>query len=206
MIDHDTQQVRQPVKPTSSTLAETYSEGVQMTPTDPAQPRDPIHDHPAVTRVAQALAQHGLSVEIVVLDGAARTAAQAAAYLGVRVGQIANSLVFAGVPHDGGPEDPPEPVLVLTSGAHRVDTAVVAARLGLRELGRADAAFVREHTGFVIGGVAPVGHRHPVRTAVDEHLADYPQLWAAAGHPHTVFSTTYADLLRLTGGVSISVC
>jgi prolyl-tRNA editing enzyme YbaK/EbsC (Cys-tRNA(Pro) deacylase) len=94
---------------------------------------------------------------------------------------------------------------VLTSGAHRVDTAKVAALIGVAKVRRADPDFVRYHTGFVIGGVAPVGHSSPVRTLVDVALADYEQIWAAAGHAHTVFPTTYQELVRVTGGTPSEV-
>lgn len=154
-------------------------------------------------RVAAALHSAGVDSPILVLDGAARTAAQAAAYLGVDVGQIANSLVFAGEPADA--PDERIPVLVLTSGAHRVDQPVAAGALGLAALHRADADFVREHTGFAIGGVAPVGHARPIRAAVDRRLAAYEHVWAAGGHPHAVFRTSFAQLCRLTGGVGIDV-
>jgi prolyl-tRNA editing enzyme YbaK/EbsC (Cys-tRNA(Pro) deacylase) len=126
------------------------------------------------------------------LKDAAPTAAAAAAQLGVDVGAIANSLVFA--TSEG------EPVLVLTSGAHRVDTVKVAALLEAEALTRATPAFVLEATGQPIGGVAPVGHPTPIRTLVDVTLADYPQIWAAGGIPHAVFPSNYAELLRLTGG------
>ncbi|HJX44417.1 MAG TPA: YbaK/EbsC family protein, partial [Geodermatophilus sp.] len=95
--------------------------------------------------------------------------------------------------------------LVLTSGAHRVDTARVAALLGVPRVQRADADFVREHTGQPIGGVAPVGHPAPIGTLVDVELARYEQVWAAAGHPSAVFPTTYDELLRLTGGTPAEV-
>jgi prolyl-tRNA editing enzyme YbaK/EbsC (Cys-tRNA(Pro) deacylase) len=94
----------------------------------------------------------------------------------------------------------PEPLLVLTSGAHQVDVRKVADLLGIAGLGRADADFVRRHTGFVIGGVAPIGTDEPLRTLVDVELARYDVVWAAAGHPHAVFPTTYEELLRLTAG------
>ncbi len=97
------------------------------------------------------------------------------------------------------------PVLVLTSGAHRVDTARVAALLGVDRLRRASPDFVRTHTGQVIGGVAPVGHPQPLHTLVDVWLARYDTVWAAAGHPHTVFPTSYDELLRLTGGTAADV-
>lgn len=162
--------------------------------------------HPAVARVRAALVGLNVTSEVVVLDGAARTAAQAAAYLGVIPAQIANSLVFVVTRTPGAA---PEPLLVLASGSHRVDTAKVAGLLelegvdGVDGLALADAALVRESTGFVIGGVAPVGHLRPVRTLVDVSLARYDTVWAAAGHPNAVFATTYDELLRITGGQPI---
>lgn len=162
----------------------------------------PLLDHPAVARVRAALAAAGIPGAVVVLDDAARTAAQAAAQLGVEVAQIANSLVFAAYPEADGE---PEPLLVLTSGGHRVDPVRVAADLGLHRLGRADADFVRERTGFAIGGVAPVGHTSPVQTLVDADLEQYDEVWAAGGHPKTVFPTTFAELVRITGGTPADV-
>lgn len=147
--------------------------------------------HPAVARVVARLAEHGAAGEVRHLDESARTAAAAAAQLGVTVAQIANSLVFSA---DGAP------LLVMASGGHRVDTAKVARIVGAERVDRADPEFVRTHTGFAIGGVAPVGHPEPMRTLVDTALAAYDQVWAAAGHPHTVFPTTYDELLALTGG------
>jgi prolyl-tRNA editing enzyme YbaK/EbsC (Cys-tRNA(Pro) deacylase) len=152
--------------------------------------------HPNVQRVAAELARHGASGAIRALPDAARTAAGAAAQLGVQVGAIANSLVFDA---DGAP------VLVLTSGSHRVDTARVAALLGVSTLRRADPEFVRNATGQPIGGVAPVGHPRPLRTLVDASLAGYDVVWAAAGTPHTVFPTTFAELVRITGGTRAEV-
>jgi prolyl-tRNA editing enzyme YbaK/EbsC (Cys-tRNA(Pro) deacylase) len=172
----------------------------------PEPTRAAILAHPAVARVREALTAVHVTTEVVVLDGAARTAAQAAAYLGVLTAQIANSLVFAAVASDADPDDPDvtaEPLLMLASGAHRVDTAKVADLLELGSLDMASAAMVRETTGFVIGGVAPVGHLHPVRTLIDVSLARYDTVWAAAGHPHAVFATTYDELLRITGGQPI---
>jgi prolyl-tRNA editing enzyme YbaK/EbsC (Cys-tRNA(Pro) deacylase) len=163
---------------------------------------DPI-EHPAVSRVAQALRTQGAGADVVVLDEHARTAQAAADQLGVIVGQIANSLVFA-VP-DPDAEQGRRPLLVLTSGAHRVDTAKVAALIGAPRLDRADADFVRERTGFVIGGVAPVGHVTPIQTLVDQTLAAHPQVWAAAGHARTVFPTTFDELVRITGGTPADV-
>ena len=150
-----------------------------------------MHDHPNVAAVRDALSAAGLTIEVVILDEAVHTAAAAAAALGVEVGQIANSLIFDA---DG------EPLLVLTSGAHRVDTAKVAAAIGVGHLRRASPEFVREHTGQAIGGVAPVGHPKPVRTLVDADLERFPVLWAAGGVPRSVFPVGFADLVRVTSG------
>ena len=152
-------------------------------------------EHPAVLRVRQELASHGLTPEIRWFDEATPTAQAAADALGIEVGAIANSLVFA---LDG------EPVLVLTSGAHRVDTEWLGGQLG-GTLGRASKELVKQATGQVIGGVAPVGHPSRLRTLVDAALADYPVVWAAAGHAHTVFPTNFDELLRITGGETTSV-
>jgi prolyl-tRNA editing enzyme YbaK/EbsC (Cys-tRNA(Pro) deacylase) len=149
------------------------------------------HLPPRSRIVADRLAEAGITAEIVVLPDAAATAALAAEALGVEVGAIANSLVFWS---DG------EPLLVMTSGAHRVDTAALAARLGLGHTARASAEQVREATGQAIGGVAPTGHPAPLTTVVDEALASYPEVWAAGGTPHTVFPLTFDELVALTGG------
>jgi prolyl-tRNA editing enzyme YbaK/EbsC (Cys-tRNA(Pro) deacylase) len=128
-------------------------------------------------------------------DGA-RTAAEAAAALGVEVGAIANSLVFVA---DG------SPILVMTSGGHRVDTVALAARIGVDAIDRATPEIVRSATGQAIGGVAPVGHPVPLRTIVDPVLATFPEIWAAAGHSHAVFPLSYEELVRITGGTVVSV-
>ncbi|MFJ2776806.1 YbaK/EbsC family protein [Kitasatospora sp. NPDC087315] len=146
--------------------------------------------------VAAALAAAGLTGEIRVLPDSARTAAEAAAALGCEVGAIAGSLVFQ---CDGAP------LLVMTSGAHRVDTAYLADRLGTGPIERATAQQVRDATGQAIGGVAPTGHPARLRTVVDTALAGHDVLWAAAGHPHTVVPMTYDELLRLTGGTPSEV-
>jgi prolyl-tRNA editing enzyme YbaK/EbsC (Cys-tRNA(Pro) deacylase) len=138
------------------------------------------------------LERAGVAGRVRILAEAAPTAVAAASQLGVEVGAIANSLIFATAEH--------EPVLVLTSGAHRVDTAKVAALLGTSQLNRADPEFVRKHTGQRIGGVAPVGHPAPLRTLVDVALADYPQVWAAGGIPHAVFPASFDELVRMTAG------
>jgi prolyl-tRNA editing enzyme YbaK/EbsC (Cys-tRNA(Pro) deacylase) len=146
--------------------------------------------HPAVDRVEEALKANGVEPRTKWFESATPTAVSAAAELGVEVGAIANSLVFT---IDG------EPLLVMTSGAHRVDTAWLGARLG-GTIRRAEAETVKAATGQTIGGVAPVGHPEPIRTIVDSALADYPEIWAAAGHAHTVFATTFDELVRITGG------
>ncbi|HVB70456.1 MAG TPA: YbaK/EbsC family protein, partial [Acidimicrobiales bacterium] len=159
-----------------------------------------VADRPAVLRVRTALRDAGASGEVVVLDATTRTALDAAAALGVDVGQIASSLVFT-LPSG-------DPVLVITSGRHRVDAQLVADELGVAELVRADADFVKAASGFSIGGVSPVGWAPrgigelpdsgastPV-TVIDVSLADYGVVWAAAGHPHAVFPTTFDELVR----------
>ena len=146
---------------------------------------------PSVERVRDALSRAGLKPAIVELPGAARTAKAAAEYLGCEVAQIANSLVFRAEASGGA-------LLVMSSGAKRVDVARLAALVG-EPVGKADADFVRSQTGFAIGGVPPVGHAVR-RTFVERSLAAYRELWAAAGHPHTVFRLTYPELVRITGG------
>jgi prolyl-tRNA editing enzyme YbaK/EbsC (Cys-tRNA(Pro) deacylase) len=158
-------------------------------------PNSAILESAAVVRVRNALAQANVIAEIVELPGAARTAKAAADFLGCELGQIANSLVFRGVTSG-------EALLVMSSGAKRVDVDRLALVAG-EPVGKADAEFVRRSTGFAIGGVAPVGHVAPLRTWVEDSLASYSLLWAAAGHPHTVFRLAYADLLRITGGAAI---
>ncbi|MCT2584067.1 YbaK/EbsC family protein [Actinophytocola gossypii] len=160
-------------------------------------------DHPAISKTAAALREAGLTAAadgIRVLADDVRTAAAAAEAVGVPVGAIANSLVFRATEGDR-----VFPLLALTSGAHRADTDALARLAGASAVGRADPAFVREHTGQAIGGVAPVGHPRPVRTLVDTALARYEVVWAAAGHPKAVFPTTFADLVELTGGVAADV-
>lgn len=169
-----------------------------------ADPDAGVAGHPAVRRVRDALDAAGATGRVVVLGEHARTAGAAAEQLGVEAAQIANSLVFA-LPAGTEGADGPSPLLVMTSGAHRVDTAKVAALLGVERLLRADADFVRQHTGFAIGGVAPVGHLVVPRTLVDVTLARHDEVWAAAGHPRTVFRTTFDQLVRITGGTPAEV-
>jgi len=145
---------------------------------------------------ALVLRNLGVAGEVRELPEPAPTAATAAAQLGCEVGAIANSLIFGA---DGAP------LLVMTSGAHRVDTARVAELTGVSVVSRANARSVREWTGQAIGGVAPVGHPSPIRTLVDTWLEKYDVIWAAAGHPHAVFPTSYDELLRITGGTPADV-
>ncbi|MBU4336266.1 MAG: YbaK/EbsC family protein [Actinobacteria bacterium] len=166
-------------------------------PTSPETAPSRGGDLPARAQaVAAALAAAGATGVVRALPDSARTAAEAAASLGCTVGQIANSLVFLA-------DD--EPLLILTSGRHRVDTAALATVLGVARISRATPEQVRAATGQAIGGVAPVGHPAPLRTVVDLALADYDQVWAAGGTPHTVFPTTFAELVTVTGGRPLAV-
>jgi prolyl-tRNA editing enzyme YbaK/EbsC (Cys-tRNA(Pro) deacylase) len=153
-------------------------------------------EHAAVTRFKEAHTAAGGGGRVVILPDSVHTAALAAEALGCEVGAIANSLVF-----DAGDS----PVLILTSGAHRVDTTATAARIGVPALRRATPEFVREHTGQVIGGVSPLAHPAPVPTYLDTALRQYDEIWAAAGHPAAVFSTTYDELVRMTGATEVEV-
>jgi prolyl-tRNA editing enzyme YbaK/EbsC (Cys-tRNA(Pro) deacylase) len=155
-----------------------------------------MNEHPSITAFRTELARLDGAGEVVVLPDSVHTAALAAEALGCEVGAIANSLLF-----DAGGE----PVLILTSGAHRVDIAATAERIGVPTLTRAKPEFVRNHTGQVIGGVSPIAHPAPIPTYVDTWLQKYPTIWAAAGHPAAVFSTTYDELLRMTGATVIEV-
>lgn len=152
--------------------------------------------HRNAEHVATALRALGVPGEVRELPEPAPTAATAAAQLGCEVGAIANSLVFSA---------DAQPLLILTSGAHRVDTEKVAAEVGVEKLGRADPDFVYASTGQRIGGVAPVGHPRPIRTLVDTALEKYDVVWAAAGHAHTVFPTTFSELVRITAGTPLDV-
>jgi len=151
---------------------------------------DGVIEKAAVKRVITALHANGCAGEIKVLSDSARTAAEAAAALGIEVGQIASSLIFK-LP-DG------SPLLVITSGRHRVDTGLVASNLGIEQLDRVDADYVKEQSGFSIGGVAPIGWVSPATILIDEALNDYDVVWAAAGHPHAVYPTSFAELLAIT--------
>jgi prolyl-tRNA editing enzyme YbaK/EbsC (Cys-tRNA(Pro) deacylase) len=151
----------------------------------------------ASLRVKEALDARGVDTTIVYLERAARTSAEAAAAVGCRVDQIAKSLVFRGVTSG-------TPLLVIASGANRVDEARVADLVG-EPLGKADADFVRAHTGFAIGGVAPLGFSEPVPLFIDADLLQHAEIWAAAGTPRCVFRLTPDELIRLTGGTVTSI-
>ncbi|HEX4362450.1 MAG TPA: YbaK/EbsC family protein [Pseudonocardia sp.] len=191
----------------------------------------PPPDHPNVQAVVAALRAGGAAASgarMRVLPDAVTTARAAADALGIEVGQIANSLIFV-LERSAGPGEKPgtersasgtsintersasgtsintEPLLVLASGAHRVDTAKLAAQLGAVAIRRADQKFVRAATGQVIGGVAPVGHPARLRTVVDTALAEYAELWCGGGIPHAVFPTSFDELITLTGGTAAAV-
>lgn len=146
--------------------------------------------------VQQHLARAGVEAEIRILPDSARTARAAADAIGCEVAAIANSLVLEA---DGAP------ILVMTSGGHRVDLEVLARSIGAVDVSMAPPAVVREATGQAIGGVAPVGHPSPLRTFIDEALRDHDVIWAAAGHPHTVMPLTFDTLTHLTGGTVVAV-
>lgn len=156
-----------------------------------------MNDLPERSRlVQQHLIEAGVTTEIRMLPDSARTAPEAAAAIGCDVSAIANSLVFVA---DGAP------VLVMTSGGHRVDLDVLARSTGSAAIAMAPASVVRDATGQAIGGVAPVGHPTRLRTYIDEDLREHGEIWAAAGHPHTVMPLTFETLQHLTVGVVIAV-
>jgi prolyl-tRNA editing enzyme YbaK/EbsC (Cys-tRNA(Pro) deacylase) len=153
---------------------------------------DGILEKAAVKRFQEAATKLGIKGEVNILAETARTAVDAANGLGIEVGQIASSLIFK-LPTGN-------PLLIITSGRHRVDTDLVAKNLGIAELGRADANYVKEVSGYSVGGVSPIGWTsQPEITLIDEALNDYPVVWAASGHPHAVYPTTYEELVKCTG-------
>ncbi len=174
--------------------------GPEPSATPDASTRD-LTAHRRVAAVLEVLALHHVRPELRQLPGAVRTARAAAEALGVTPAEIANSLVFVATDREGSVL----PFLVLASGVHRVDTAKVAGLAELASLEQADPDFVREHTGMAIGGVAPVGHPQRIRTVIDVTLGRYQRVWAAAGHSHAVFATTYDELIRVTGGQPMDV-
>lgn len=162
-------------------------------------------EHSSVARVRAAFASAGIDPEVRKLSDTARTAVDAANALGVEVGQIASSIVFS-IKQD----DQDVPLLVITSGRHRVDTALVSESTGLGKLHRCDADFVRAWSGFAIGGVSPTGWQHDGQshqplTYIDQALAEYDEVWAAAGHTHVVYRTTFDELIALTGATPLLV-
>ncbi len=156
-----------------------------------------VRQNPSVQRVQSILRDLGNAGEVTVLSDSARTAQEAADALGIEIGQVASSIVFK-LP-DG------SPLLVITSGRHRVDTALVAQQLQVEKLHRADADFVKNTSGFSIGGVSPIGWNSPAKIVIDLALNDYEVVWAAAGHPHAVYPTTFAELIAATQAEPMTV-
>jgi len=159
---------------------------------------DGILEKAAVKRFKEAADSFGVNGQITVLADTARTAIDAANGLGIEVGQIASSLIFK-FPSGN-------PLLIITSGRHRVDTELVAKNLNIAELGRADANYVKEVSGYSVGGVSPIGWiSTPEMILIDAALNDYPVVWAASGHPHAVYPTSYAELIACTGATAMVV-
>jgi prolyl-tRNA editing enzyme YbaK/EbsC (Cys-tRNA(Pro) deacylase) len=159
---------------------------------------DGVLEKSAVKRVKQALISNRLSTEITVLTESARSAAEAASALGIEVGQIASSIIFK--------LSDQKPLLVITSGRHRVDTELVADKLGIDKLDKVDADYVKENSGFSIGGVAPIGWTNPPAIVIiDEALSEYEVVWAAAGHPHAVFPSSFNELKSMANATALVV-
>ena len=159
---------------------------------------DGILEKAAVKRFQEAATKLGVKGEVNILSETARTAVDAAHGLGIEVGQIASSLIFK-LPTG-------YPLLIITSGRHRVDTDLVAKNLGIAELGRADANYVKEVSGYSVGGVSPIGWTsQPEVTLIDQALNDYPVVWAASGHPHAVYPTSFDELIVCTGATPMVV-
>jgi prolyl-tRNA editing enzyme YbaK/EbsC (Cys-tRNA(Pro) deacylase) len=148
-------------------------------------------------KVQQALKRYGLELEVIELPLSTRTAPEAARAIGCQVGQIVKSLVFK-------TQNSKRPILVIASGSNRVNEHLIGNYLG-EPITKADAEFVRQQTGFAIGGVPPVGHNQKLTTFIDQDLAQYEEIWAAAGTPHAVFCLTFEDLTKITDGKVISV-
>ena len=147
---------------------------------------------PSAQKVQQALNAIGMQLDVVELPDSTRTSVEAAQAIGCQVGQIAKSIIFRALASQ-------RPIMVIASGPNRVNEKVIETLIG-EAIGKADADFVRQRTGFVIGGVPPVGHTEQIETFIDTDLMQYPEIWAAAGTPHAVFRLTPADLMRMTGG------
>ena len=159
---------------------------------------DGILEKAAVKRFIQAATDLGVKGEVTILSETARTAVDAANGLGIEVGQIASSLIFK-LPSGN-------PLLIITSGRHRVDTDLIAKNLGIAELGRADANYVKDISGYSVGGVAPLGWiNQPEKILIDLALNDYDVVWAAAGHPHAVYPTSFTELVTCTGATPMIV-
>ena len=159
---------------------------------------DGILEKAAVRRFIDAANSLGVKGQINILAETARTAVDAAHGLGIEVGQIASSLIFT-LPSGN-------PLLIITSGRHRVDTELVARNLNIAELGRADANYVKEVSGYSVGGVSPIGWiTTPEITLIDEVLNDYEVVWAASGHPHAVYPTSFAELIACTSATPMVV-
>jgi prolyl-tRNA editing enzyme YbaK/EbsC (Cys-tRNA(Pro) deacylase) len=148
-------------------------------------------------KVQKALNAMGLQLEVVELPASTRTSQEAAQTIGCQVGQIAKSIIFQTQTNH-------RPVMVIASGPNRVNEMVIQELIG-EAIGKADADFVRQRTGYVIGGVPPVGHTERIETFIDQDLLQYSEIWAAAGTPHAVFRLTPDDLQRITGGVLVKV-
>ena len=148
-------------------------------------------------KVQDYLESLGFSGEVVELPDSTRTAVEAANAIGCSVGQIVKSLVFMG-------KNSYEAVLVVASGSNRVNEKKIGECFG-EPIKKADADFVRQKTGYGIGGIPPVGHDHPIRTFIDEDLLNHTEIWAAAGTPHAVFSLTPDDLVKITKGAVVSI-
>jgi len=157
-----------------------------------------ILEKAAVRRFIAAANDLGVQGQVTILADTARTAVDAANGLGIEVGQIASSLIFK-MPSGN-------PLLIITSGRHRVDTELVAKNLGIAELGRADANYVKEVSGYSVGGVAPLGWiTPPEQILIDQALNDYEVVWAASGHPHAVYPTSFSELIKCTGARPMAV-
>ena len=152
---------------------------------------------PSAKRVQDEIAARGLAFDVVELKASTRTAQEAAQAVGCQVTQIVKSLIFKG-------SQSGKPILILASGANRVNEKKIGEIIG-EPIGKADADFVREETGFSIGGVAPLAHKKPLDTYIDETLLNHESLWAAAGTPNAVFRLSPSDLVKITGGKVISI-
>lgn len=152
---------------------------------------------PSAQRVQDAIQARGFTNQVIELDESTRSAAEAAAAVGCKVAQIAKSLIFEGKQSGAA-------ILIIASGANRVNEKAVAHYLG-EKLVRPNADFVREQTGFAIGGVPPIGHAKPLRTLIDEELCTLTTIYAAAGHPNALFQLTPAELIQMTSGEVVSI-